>query len=176
MAYSSVEQLLLGNVPLPTGVNEVKSQNAVDRAADEIDGALGTIYQTPIRATGPNQRAVDALMRNVSNWLASGRLIEELTASTQRVEVHAYAQSLIAQAWAVLNQIISGQIVLPGVPGNGTTDLVFNGPIIVNKDTASGVETFYDNMPTPVPVVISGDVRWPWPYPSKQWYDGGYDG
>jgi phage gp36-like protein len=162
VAYSKVEELLLGNVPLPTGSNAIKAQNAVDRAADEIDGAIGMLYKTPIVATGPNQRAVAALMRNVSNWLASGRLIEELTASTQRVEVHAYAQSLIAQAWAILNQILSGQIVLSGVPSSGGTEAAFHGPMILNKDTQSPVDIYYDNMPSPVPVYISGDVRYPY--------------
>jgi phage gp36-like protein len=145
--------MLLGNVPLPTGVNEVKAKNAVDRAADEIDSAIGFKYQTPIVGTGPQGRAVRLLMQNISIWLSSGRLIEELTASTQRVEEHAYARSLIQQAWMVLNKIISGEIILDGVPVTGGTEVAFYGPVIANKDTESNVDAFYDRVSNPLAAV-----------------------
>lgn len=146
MAYSTPEQLLLGNIPQPVGN---KSRNAVDRAADEIDGALGFLYQTPIRSTGPHQRAVEALMGNLNNWLATGRLGLELTASTQRVEQHAYFIGLVSQAQQVLAKIISGEIVLEGVPipGGGTAAVV--GPMIYNKDASSNVDDFYDKVSNP---------------------------
>lgn len=146
MAYSTPEQLLLGNIPLPAGN---KPRNAVDRAADEIDAALGFLYQTPIKSTGPHQRAVDALMGNLNNWLATGRLGQELTASTQRVEEHSYFVGLVRQAQAVLNRIVAGDIVLEGVPVPGGGAQVAAGPAIYNKDTTSNVDDFYDNVSNP---------------------------
>jgi hypothetical protein len=160
VAYSEVTDLLLGNIPLPTGERAIKSKNAVDRAADEIDGALGLKYQTPIKSTGPNQRAITALMRNVNNWLASGRLIQELTASTQGTEIHAYAASLVNQAWMILNKIIAGEIVLDGVPGNGSSTPPAYGPLISNKDSESNVDAFYDRV-APPPTYPATSQSWP---------------
>lgn len=149
--------MLLGNIPLPPGN---KPSNAVDRAADEIDGALGFLYQTPIRSSGPHQRAVSALMGNLNNWLASGRLGQELTASTQRVELHAYFDSLIRQAQAVLKKIVDGEIVLEGVPTPGGTTPAAYGPILLNKDDSSNVDDFYDKVSNPPT------------YPSEDFYLG----
>lgn len=146
MAYSSPDQVLLGNIPLPA---PDKVRNAVDRAADEIDGTIGFLYQTPIRSTGPHQRAVEALMGNLNNWLATGRLGMELTASTQRVEQHAYFAGLVRQAVVVLDKIVNGGIILEGVPvpGGGAPTTV--GPMLYNKDDSSNVDDFYDKVTNP---------------------------
>lgn len=146
MAYSTQEQLLLGNIPLPAGN---KARNAIDRAADEIDSMLGFLYQTPIVATGPKARAVEALMTNLNNWLASGRLGQELTASTQRTEIHAYFAGLVAQAIMTLNKIIAGAILLDGVPSADGTAVQLAGPAIYNKDDESNVDAFYDRLVSP---------------------------
>lgn len=146
MAYSTPDQLLLGNIPLPPGN---KARNAVDRAADEIDATLGFLYQTPIRSTGPHQRAVDALMGNLNNWLATGRLGLELTASTQRTEEHAYFLGLVKQATATLRRIVDGEIILQGVLAPGGEVPSVSGPMIYNKDDSSNVDDFYDQVTQP---------------------------
>ena len=147
--YSHVQDLLLGNIPLPAGD---KSKRAVERASDEIDSILGIKYKVPIIAKGQYEHQVRALLRNVNNWLASGRLIEELTASSQTVEVHAYANNLINQALQVLQQILRGEILLPGVDPIGGDDGVGTetGPIVVNADESSQTNWYYDEIDNPL--------------------------
>lgn len=146
MSYSTPDQVLLGNIPLPAAD---KVRNAVDRAADEIDGTIGFLYQTPIRSIGPHQRAVEALMINLNNWLATGRLGMELTASTQRVELHSYFAVLVKQAVDTLARIVAGDIVLEGVPVPGGGTAAMSGPAIYNKDDSSNVDDFYDKVSNP---------------------------
>lgn len=164
MAYSEVADLLLGNIPLPP--ND-KARRAVERAADEIDGFLGTKFQVPIRPVGPQQRQVLSLMLTINNWLASGRLIEELTASSQLVEIHAYAQNLIRQALDVINSILRGDILLPGVPPpDGDTTVVETGPIIVNQDAESQTNFYYNSIDNPL-LRVQNPGLYPipvWPY------------
>lgn len=170
MAYSKEEDLLLGNVPLPVGD---KATRAVERAGDEMDGILGARYRVPINPTGPQQRQVRSLLLTINNWLASGRLIEELTASSQTVELHAYAAKLIAEAQSALFQIVSGAIALPGceLVGSDSTLPVENGPIIVNADDSSPTAYHYDSITNPLYTVqnpneaILRGLAGAWPYP-----------
>jgi phage gp36-like protein len=170
VAYSAVDDLLLGNIPLPPGD---KAKRAVDRAADEIDAALGTRYVVPIRPLGQQQRQVLALMLTINNWLASGRLIEELTASSQTVELHAYARQLINEALKALSSILSGEIILPGVPPVGGTDdniSVQTGPFVVNVDPSSQTNWYYEQIDNPLYCVQNPSLKlnlapyYSWPY------------
>lgn len=149
MAYSGTDDLLLGNIPLPA---TDKAKRAVDRAADEIDSFLGVKYKVPITPTGPHQRQVRSLLLTINNWLASGRLIEELTASSQTVEIHAYAQNLINQALSALRAIVAGEIMLPGCelisPETGLP--VGTGPLISNADASSPTQYHYDSITDPL--------------------------
>lgn len=164
MAYSEVQDLLLGNIPLPA--ND-KPKRAVENASDEIDGILGVRYRVPINPTGPQQRQVRSLLKTINNWLASGRLIEELTASSQTVEIHAYANNLIREALNTLAAIVRGDILLPGVPPPSGTDETANtqtGPFILNHDDASQTNTYYDCIDNPLKKVQSRSDLWPYRY------------
>lgn len=148
MAYCKEDELRLGNIPLPT---DGKAKRAVDQAADEIDAALGFMYKVPIRATGPKQRAVNNLLSNINIWLATGRLILELTASSQQTELHAYGQGMVNQALTVLRQILNSEIVLEGAElQGGGSSTGFTGPIIINEDAESNVTAFYKELTTPL--------------------------
>ncbi len=173
--YSSVQDLLLGNIPLPAGD---KAKRAVERASDEIDSILGVRYVVPITPRGQFERQVTALLRTVNNWLASGRLIEELTASTQTVEIHAYANNLIQQALKTLTQILSGEILLPGVDPIGGGDGVGSesGPIVVNADPSSQTEWYYNEIDNPLFGVQNPSIKLLFPpgnYPLGYPFGGG---
>src|SRR5690349_21365167 len=134
---------------MPTGDKPLR---AVERAADDIDGMLGVKYRVPIRPVGSQQRQVLSLLRTINNWLASGRLIEELTASSQTVEIHAYANNLIRQAIDVINSILRGDILLPGVdpPEGEIEDGVQTGPFILNVDSESQTNLYYGQIDNPL--------------------------
>lgn len=150
--YSEVTDLLTGNIPFSGPVDPVKF---VADAADEIDSRIGHIYQTPIDISdvpeNPVARPARLLLKRVSNFLASGRLIMAAAAGSQKLEVNAYAERLVTEALDALNGIASGDIPLAGapriedVPGEVTT----TGPQIHNLDAESNVEAFYNRIANP---------------------------
>lgn len=145
-----------------------------------MDSWIGQRYVVPVDPKGPHQHAVKSLLRTVNSWLASGRLIEELTASTQTVEIHAYANKLIAEAIATLRAIASGEIVLHGCPllgedeeGSGVTQA--SGPVVVNVDPQSPTNYFYREINDPLYTVQNRDAMerlapsiWGYVYPDEQ--------
>lgn len=150
--YATVEDLRLGNIPLPTGD---KPERSIAAAAREMDSWIGQRYVTPVFPTGKYQHPIKSLLRTINSWLATGRLIEELTASSQTVEIHAYANKLIAEAIATLQAIARGDIVLHGCELIGEGDegsevTVGTGPIIINVDDSSPTQYHYDEITNPL--------------------------
>lgn len=152
MTYSATTDLLTGNIPVSGPVDPEKF---VADAADEIDSRIGHIYKTPIDIAdtpeNPIARPARLLLKRVSNFLASGRLMMAAAAGSQKLEVNAYAERLVNEALEALNQIATGDIQLTGaervedVPGEGTS----TGPQIHNLDAESNVEAFYNRIANP---------------------------
>lgn len=158
MGYSTIEDLLLGDIPLPPNAAKY-----VNDASDEIDSKLGLRYVTPIVVSDDvANRSTKLLLKRIANFLASGRLILAL-ASPQEVQFqNAYARDLVNSATAALDAISSGDVPLPGATYLDTTDLGTSGPIINNLDAASNVESFYDFVTQdPLTYVPPGAVLWP---------------
>lgn len=147
--YSEVQDLLLGELAQPE--NE-KCLKYVQDAADEIDSKLGFIYVTPI-VIDPNGefRASALLLKRISNWLASGRLILANAASREEQYLNAYGKSLIVDATAALNELTAGTTPLPGATPLNPADTQVTGPIINNLDAQSNVESFYAFATDPYP-------------------------
>lgn len=175
MAYAQVGDLRLGNIPLPA---DPKPQRAVDQAAEEIDAAIGFKYVTPIVIPDgtPTKAAVESLLKEINVFLASGRLVMELTAGTENASLNAYAKYLIDQAVEVLKQIKSGEIILDGAPPVNAGDVIQSGPVHINQDTDSSVDGFYDKLSNPVDKVLNPQpyVYDPYGYGPYAWY--GYTG
>lgn len=148
MPYSDVGDLLTGNIPTPATASPEKY---VADAADEIDSVIGFIYQTPIDVTEASavKKPARLLLKRISNWLASGRLMMAAAAGSQKLEVHAYANKLIADATAALNAIASGEVQLDGAVRLDDPAESFTGPQIYNQDPESTVEAFYDRVANP---------------------------
>jgi hypothetical protein len=149
MAYSATTDLLNGNIPLPSYVN---TQKYVDDAADEIDSKIGFIYQTPIDVTTNSlvPRPARLLLKRINNFLATGRILMAVDAGGEEVQVHAYAASLIRDANAALDMIVSGDVIIEGAVRLDTGDAAQVTAIIVNNlDPESNVEAFYDRIANP---------------------------
>jgi hypothetical protein len=145
--YSEVSDLLVGtDLPLPPS-----PEKFVQDAADEIDSVLGMRYQTPIAPSDPTgvNRPTVLLIKRISNWLASGRIIMAQASGSELQQVHAYGKNLVDQATVVLQKIENGEIVLPGVATLDPEDLGRSGPIINNLDDGSNVESFYGMVSSP---------------------------
>lgn len=151
--YSVVADLLTGNIP----VNSVIAQKYINDAADEIDSMIGNIYTTPLDVTpgptetppgtGPMTRPSRLLIKRISNWLASGRLMLATSAGGEDDQLHAYARYLVESSTSVLMSIARGEILLEGAEKEDTTgDEGVYGPLISNVDPESNVEAFYDRI------------------------------
>lgn len=158
MAYSDTSTLLLGNIPLPAGD---RAEKAVENAAREMDSMIGLRYVVPVTPSGPQEHTVKSLLFTINNWLATGRLIEELTASSQTVEIHAYANNLIQQALSTLRSIMLGEIILIGCltvgeDGSGTVNAT--GPVVANADPSSPTNYYYNEIDNPLVTVQNRDL------------------
>ncbi len=153
MAYSAVADMVTGNIPVSTTIGE----KYVADAADEIDSVLGSLYKTPLDmdptptesppGTGTITRPSRLLIKRISNWLASGRLMLSTAAAGEDHELHSYALYLVKSATDVLMSIARGETILEGAEKIDTTGEEGEyGPLISNVDPESNVEAFYDRI------------------------------
>ncbi len=151
MAYSLTSDLLVGNVPLPSYVDK---QKFVDDAANEIDSKIGYIYTTPVDVSdsGPVSRPARILIKRISNYLASGRLLMTVDVTEEKNSVHAYAARLIREATDALTLIARDSITLDGAP-RVNTSVRPTVPLIANLDSESNVEAFYNRIILADPLV-----------------------
>lgn len=163
-SYATLSDLLVGDVTLPSYVDQQKMLND---AADEVDSHIGFIYQTPIDfGQSGLSRPVKLIIKRITAHLATGRLLLLLDSAGEDDRVHAYGQSLIKTAMDALQAIESGKIVLEGATPSDPTANVAAGPQIYNKDPESNVEAFYDRLANPwfSPYGFLGE-SYPWPPP-----------
>ena len=138
MTYSEVEDLILGNIPTPAN-----AQKYVDDGADEIDARIGFKYATPIVVgESAEERPVRLLLKRINNWLASGRLIMALDGGGEDDQLHQYGLYLVTEANKTLDQIVDGEIVLPGVDPASPSSEIVTGPQMTTGDAYSLVEGF----------------------------------
>lgn len=144
MAYCTVEDLLIGDIPTGGALDPAKY---VADAADEMDSKIGFRYVTPVTST---VRPVILLLKRINAHLASGRMILAATISAEGEQLNAYGQSLVADAMLAIEAIASGEMPLPNVQIN--TDVIepvdpdaeVIGPVLIsNLDHESHVEAFY---------------------------------
>ena len=150
-AYSTADDLLLGDIPLP---GYLSPERYVTDAAKEIDSKIGFLYVTPVdlsaQADPQVSRPVRLLLQRINNFLASGRLLLAINSGNEDSQAHAYGLYLVNDATLALAQIASGEIPLdiPKVPGAGGADKV-TAPLLSNLDPESNVEAFYDRIVNP---------------------------
>lgn len=143
MAYSEVVDLLVGDIVL----GSVDPEKYVNAAADEMDSRIGFVYQLPLPTvdTTPEPLSLQAaaILKNINNKLASGRLIMAQSIGAERHEVHAYGKSLVDEAYAELALVLNGALPLVGAPPVEGVDTT-GGPAIYNRDEVSSVEAYED--------------------------------
>lgn len=143
--YSKVEDLLTGDVPFSAALDPTRF---IQDATDEVDSYIGLRYKTPLDMTAesPMVRPARLLVKRISNFLASGRLILAQSIGTEDRNTQAYGQSLVTEATKTLDQLAKGVIPLLGaVPAaNPGGAIEGNMAAVFNSDSYSGVDAFYD--------------------------------
>ena len=158
MAYSTVDDLLTGDMMISSKVDKLKF---VNDAADEIDSKIGFIYSLPLSALLIHE---ELLLKGINNKLASGRLILTLDIAGEGTTLHAYGLRLVTEAMQELMLIANGTVDLsadllpnpdPGVYASKTAS-------VTNIDAMSSVEAFYDwaNRKLPVAEPLLGEYIW----------------
>lgn len=145
MAYCRVEDVDLGSMEFPRGVNVA---NVVELKAKEIDARIGRIYETPLQFNldDPEQRPYGLLLQTVNAYLATGDIVIRGGGARQDTEVLAYGMYFIRHANNILNEIVSGKIKLPFKRLVETAeDAAF--PLAITRDSFSRVEEFHSNPP-----------------------------
>lgn len=153
MAYSTKDDLLIGDIPLPTHYGD--GSKFVDMAADEIDSQVGHLYVTPIVIPDlPENRPASLLLKKINNLIASGRIILDLAAGGEDANLHAYGRSMLEEGLSLLKFLTEGKITLTGADFITGEDVQNTGPTVANEDPESLVEAFYQQ-------VSHGEVRGP---------------
>lgn len=129
--YCTVEDLLLGDLRIPPSVDV---DAYIQRAARDIDLALGQRYDTPISTTNPY---TVNLLRNVCSDLASAYLIMAQAQGGEDNNVNAYGLFLYNRARNTLDPYRTTE-TLPGADILGPTTGGGTGPVsIVQEDEES---------------------------------------
>ena len=141
MTYCDTGDLLLGNVPTPSGNVPLKY---IEDAANEMDSRLGVQYVTPIvlDESNPKQRPFFLLLKRINAWLASGRLLMALDGAGEDDQLHQYAEYLVKQATAALQNIEDGTIIIPGADPVNPDAPRNTGPLASFADDYSLVESY----------------------------------
>lgn len=150
--YSAPEDMIIGNIP---ATSAMKTQY-LNLAADEIDSVLGRTYETPINVAedGPVKRHSRLMLKNVSVWLSSGRLMLATSANGEDDQLHAYAKYLVENATSMLMKIASGEVEIEGAEKNEDEDIHAENKVLIgNVDVESNVEAFYDRIYFTPPVL-----------------------
>lgn len=143
MSYSEVSDLLVGDTRLD-GV--ISKQAYVDAAADEIDGFLGGMYETPVVVSGDAvSRSTMLMLKTINNWLATGRIILTISRTGEDNNLDALGKYYVEMAMERLKQIANGTIKLPGATSTSPAGPNSRGPQHANSDKESLVDAFYNN-------------------------------
>lgn len=142
--YSTVSDLLKGDLPSPAYVSE---QKYVDDAANEIDSYVGYVYATPLDVTDSSTmlRPARLMIKRIASHLSTGRLILAIAVASEDDRLHAYGQKLVDESIEALKMIRDGELQLEGAETVGGVDVPVpaTGPMIANLDQWSPVEAFY---------------------------------
>jgi hypothetical protein len=144
MAYITASALLLGDIQISPTVDR---ELYVAEAADEIDSAIGHLYETPVNVleTGPVLRHSRLLLKRINMLIATGRLVLALNIGDTD-KLHAYGAKMLTEGLTLLQRITDGQVALDGAPRPVGDEDAAPGATIVNYDELSAVDAFYDRV------------------------------
>lgn len=130
-----------GDIALPMTTTR---EQYIQAAAEEIDAALGHIYVTPFEiADEPKNRPTILFLKKLNWLLASGRFIFDVAAAGEADNLHALGKRYLDEANAMISAVTTGALSLTGATRVDSGETKPSGPIILNEDPVSLVETFY---------------------------------
>lgn len=144
-AYCAPSDVSTGNVPLPRklGSESVVKQHYIEKAADDIDGKLGAIFELPLAY---EEGSFEALwLKRVNKYLAIGQLVIDAAAGGEDTQLHAYGFHHLREANKALDDALAGKVFLSFNKREGDPSDSDTGPSILNKEPASYVDSFYQS-------------------------------
>lgn len=150
MAYSGVDDLLLGDLVFGPGVDR---QKFIDQAAEDMDAKLGFVYRLPLTprvvananyGSGAGDWKLlplheQLLLKGINNKMASGRLILTLDISGEGTALHGYGWQLVRDSTNELLMLSNGDVFLSAQPVHadvlGVADV--RTPGVTNEDDES---------------------------------------
>jgi len=131
---------------LPRGVDVDK---IVEQQAEHMDSVLGRIYTLPInlRTDNPEERPYALLLKKINAFLAIGDIIIKAGGARQDSEILAYGMYYTKHALNQLSLIENGKLDLGPLERRDGTDAT-EAPMIINRDSFSRVEAFYEVPPS----------------------------
>lgn len=166
--YCADTDLMLSGTRMPQGM-QVTPQVAISAAAEEIDAAIGMLYQTPITVEedDPAKRFDTLTLKRINALLATGRLITAMATGGEQNGVHAYGEYLLKFGWAQLKQIQDGTIKLTSATPivQADSNALRRGPLLVeDNQKVSMVDSFYQNFqPGGITPYRHGTTEEAWP-------------
>lgn len=136
MSYCSVQDLLVGDMP----INTTRAEQFVQDASDEVDMKLGTLYEWP--PTGSLGPQATLILKRLNVLIGTGRLVMAQAIGAEDQATQSYGTYLLREGQLLLDQILSGDLVLLDVPKHLITSSG-NAPSVVFEDSFPGVDTFY---------------------------------
>lgn len=154
----------LQNIKLPVGVTWA---SLAETASNEVDSNISVRYETPLvtNPDDPATRAAAYWLQNVTSMVAAARLMLSVAAPGSQDSANAYGRYLLQNAQQLMNDVISGKVDLVGVPENAANGSEIQGPTVLNQDSYSMVDLYYDNFMEqgPVPGLQPRPSGTPWP-------------
>jgi hypothetical protein len=144
--YAPSDSALLGGIPVSS---PSELDGFFEDAADEIDAAIGAIYEIPVTRslTGGSLPGVTGLfLKRINRYLASGRFILARAAGGEDDNLHAYGLSLVREAQNAIMGIANGSTQIDAKRLVTDDRDQRKAPAIANAEAASNVDSFYGYM------------------------------
>lgn len=137
MAYCVKADLLVGDMP----VSDAAATQFINIATDEIDSRLGVRYVMPL--TGGADPHATLAVKRVCILLATGRLLMAHAVGGEDQQVNAYGLYLLREADSLLRGLELGEPPLVGVDVRPGLESTGTGPVVLQQDLVSPIDSFY---------------------------------
>lgn len=157
MAYAVSGDLDWGGMPAPGNID-----HWLNKAADEIDSKIGSVYVTPVVLLDTaEQRPGKLLLNRINSWLAMGRAILARATPNEDDQLHQLGLYYVTEATNALDKIVDGTVILAGATLVTETTDKQTGPMAASADESSIVEGYSGAFGNPLTDAMNRQTQLP---------------